>query len=97
MGGRRREHRPDGAGGQAAADAALELTRLFSQGQLSEALNYQPGNKAYKRVWDDIIQAAEDAGVNLMCVFQLRYGEAVQKVKQAVESGKLGTIALATV
>jgi len=44
---------------------------------------------------DRIIQAAENAGVQLMCVFQLRYGEAVQKLKQAVESGKLGTIALA--
>ena len=29
-----------------------------------------------------------------MCIFQLRYGAAVQKVKKAVESGKLGKLVL---
>ncbi len=48
------------AGGQKAQEAAQELVRQFSQGELSEALNYQPGNPAYKRVWDDIMQAAEE-------------------------------------
>ena len=33
------------AGGQQAQDAAVELVRQFSQGELSEALNYQPGNQ----------------------------------------------------
>ncbi|MGR3662447.1 MAG: DUF3604 domain-containing protein [Paracoccaceae bacterium] len=47
-------------GGKKAQDAAIELTRQFSQGIMSPALNYQPGNPAYKRVWDDIIQAAEE-------------------------------------
>lgn len=53
-------HAAFNAGGQQAQDAAIELVRQFSQGELSDALNYQPGNPAYKRVWNDIIQAAED-------------------------------------
>ncbi len=53
-------HEAFNAGGAEAQQAALELVRQFSQGELSEALNYQPGNPAYKRVWDDIIQAAEE-------------------------------------
>jgi hypothetical protein len=53
-------HEAFNAGGQQAQAAAVELVRQFSQGELSEALNYQPGNPAYKRVWDDIIQAAEE-------------------------------------
>jgi hypothetical protein len=47
-------------GGEQAAKAAFELTRRFSQGELPEALNYQPGNPAFRRVWDDIIAAAEE-------------------------------------
>ena len=47
-------------GGTDAAAAAVELIRRFSQGELPEALNYQPGNPAFTRVWEDIIQAAED-------------------------------------
>jgi hypothetical protein len=53
-------HEAFNAGGQKAQAAAVELTRQFAQGELSEALNYQPGNRAYKRVWDDIMQAAEE-------------------------------------
>jgi len=48
------------AGGEEALRAAQELVGLFGQGTLSPALNYQPGNPAYKRVWDDIIAAAEE-------------------------------------
>jgi len=48
------------AGGDEALRAAQELVGLFGQGTLSPALNYQPGNPAYKRVWDDIIAAAEE-------------------------------------
>ncbi|WP_338092665.1 DUF3604 domain-containing protein [Salipiger mangrovisoli] len=47
-------------GGEAAQKAAFELTSAFGQGQISPALNYQPGNPAYKRVWDDIVAAAEE-------------------------------------
>ncbi|MEP2031382.1 MAG: DUF3604 domain-containing protein [Paracoccaceae bacterium] len=53
-------HEAFSAGGKEAQEAAVELVRQFSQGELSDALNYQPGNPAYKRVWDDIIQAAEE-------------------------------------
>lgn len=53
-------HEEFNAGGKRAQDASIELTRQFSQGEMSEALNYQPGNPAYKRVWDGIVQAAED-------------------------------------
>jgi predicted dehydrogenase len=43
---------------------------------------------------DQIIKAASDAGVKLMCIFQLRYGEAVKQVRQAIQDGKLGKIVL---
>jgi hypothetical protein len=47
-------------GGQARAQAAFKLVAEFAQGTLSPALNYQPGNPAYTRVWGELIQAAED-------------------------------------
>lgn len=47
-------------GGTTALQAAQELVRLFGNGELSPALNYQPGNPAYKRVWNDIVDAAEE-------------------------------------
>ncbi|AXI55511.1 hypothetical protein C1J05_14245 [Sulfitobacter sp. JL08] len=47
-------------GGTAAQQAAFELNSAFAQGELSSVLNYQPGNPAYKRVWDDIVAAAEE-------------------------------------
>ena len=47
-------------GGETALRAAQELTASFAQGTLSPALNYQPGNPAYARVWDGIIDAAEE-------------------------------------
>ncbi len=56
----RRFHEAFAKGGQAARKAAQELTKQFAQGTLSPVLNYQPGNPAYKRVWDDIIAAAEE-------------------------------------
>jgi uncharacterized protein DUF3604 len=48
------------AGGEKALRAAQELTRQFSQGEVSPAINYQPGNPAYKRVWGDLVAAAEE-------------------------------------
>ncbi len=53
-------HEEFNKGGEAALAAALELTAAFAQGQVSPALNYQPGNPAYARVWGDIIDAAEE-------------------------------------
>jgi hypothetical protein len=47
-------------GGETALRAAQELIGQFSQGTLDPELNYQPGNPAYKRVWDDLVQAAEE-------------------------------------
>jgi hypothetical protein len=47
-------------GGETALRAAQKLVATFAQGKLPEALNYQPGNPAYKRVWDDIVSAAEE-------------------------------------
>lgn len=43
---------------------------------------------------DRIIQAAAEADVQLMCIFQLRYGQAVNQVRQAVQGGKLGKVTL---
>jgi hypothetical protein len=47
-------------GGDAAGQAAKEMTALFAQGKVPPALNYQPGNPAYKTTWEDIVQAAEE-------------------------------------
>ena len=43
---------------------------------------------------DRIIEGAANKGVKLMGVFQLRYGAAARRVKQAVEEGKLGKVVL---
>ncbi len=53
-------HEAFAKGGRDAQQAAIELVRQFSQGTIDPALNYQPGNPAYKRVWDDIVQATEE-------------------------------------
>ncbi len=49
------------AGGEAAADAALDLITNFSQGNLPMQLleDYSPGSKIYRSVWQDVIEAAE--------------------------------------
>ena len=48
------------AGGETAGKAMFQLTRRFAQGEIPQALNYQPGNPAFRRVWDDIIAAAQE-------------------------------------
>jgi hypothetical protein len=48
------------AGGAAAKAASIELIKQFSQGTLSPALNYQPGNPGYKSTWEDLVSAAEE-------------------------------------
>ena len=53
-------HKAFKAGGEEALRAAQRLIAEFAQGKISPALNYQPGNPAYKRVWDELIQAAEE-------------------------------------
>ena len=47
-------------GGETAREAMVKLIATFAQGQISDVLNYQPGNPAYKRTWDDIVAAAEE-------------------------------------
>jgi hypothetical protein len=56
----RQFHEDFNAGGTRAQQAAFRLSTLFSAGQLSPVLNYQPGNPAFNRVWEDMINAAED-------------------------------------
>ena len=56
----RKFHEDFNAGGKQAADAMFRLITQFAQGEISDTINYQPGNPAYKRVWDDIIRAAEE-------------------------------------
>ncbi|MCB1489163.1 MAG: DUF3604 domain-containing protein [Bauldia sp.] len=53
-------HEDFNAGGQVAGDAMWRLIEQFGNGKLSPVLNYQPGNPAFKRVWDDIVRAAEE-------------------------------------
>jgi hypothetical protein len=47
-------------GGKAARKATVGMIAKFAQGEINEALNYQPGNPAYKATWETIVQAAED-------------------------------------
>ncbi len=53
-------HEAFNKGGKEAARAQVELVSQFSQGKLPAALNYQPGNPDFARVWQDLIQAAEE-------------------------------------
>jgi hypothetical protein len=56
----RRFHEDFNAGGKQAEEAMFRLINQFAQGEISDAINYQPGNPNYRRVWDDIIAAAEE-------------------------------------
>jgi len=56
----RQFHEAFSKGGKEAAEAAFKLTAMFSQGKVPDTVNYQPGNPAFKRVWNDIVQAAEE-------------------------------------
>jgi hypothetical protein len=47
-------------GGRVARKATVDMIARFSQGQINEALNYQPGNPAYRATWETIVQAAEN-------------------------------------
>ncbi|MHA1180342.1 MAG: DUF3604 domain-containing protein, partial [Alphaproteobacteria bacterium] len=53
-------HEAFNKGGTDAQQAVFKLIATFAQGNVPDALNYQPGNPAYKRTWDDIIAAAEE-------------------------------------
>ena len=41
-------------------NAARELTSKFAAGEISNVLNYQPGNPAYADVWSDLVAASEE-------------------------------------
>ena len=56
----RKFHEDFNAGGDTAAQAMFRLINQFAQGKISPELNYQPGNPAFKSVWDDIVRAAEE-------------------------------------
>jgi hypothetical protein len=47
-------------GGNAAAAAMVGMIARFAQGNMPEALNYQPGNPAYRSTWESIVNAAEE-------------------------------------
>ncbi len=50
------------AGGQAAADAAVDLITTFAQGNLPEPIveDYSPGSKVYASVWERVVKTAEE-------------------------------------
>lgn len=48
------------AGGQTAQKAAKDMIGRFAQGKVPAALLYGPGNPAYRKVWEDIVAAAEE-------------------------------------
>jgi hypothetical protein len=49
-------------GGDAAVAATLDLITTFSQGKIPEAMmvDYSPGSKGFRSVWDKILHAAEE-------------------------------------
>jgi hypothetical protein len=49
------------AGGEASADAALDLITTFSQGKIDPEMlrEYSPGGKTYASIWEKVIDAAE--------------------------------------
>ena len=75
---------PSGMRIPVATDAAAAGTHLVIEKPLDVTLE-----KA-----DRIIEAARAAGVELMGIFQLRYGEAAIRVRDAVQGGKLGRLVL---
>ncbi len=52
-------HEAFSRGGTDAQNAVWEMIALFANGELPDALLYQPGNPAFDRVWLEIIDAAE--------------------------------------
>jgi hypothetical protein len=48
-------------GGDASADAALNLITTFSQGKIDPEMmaDYSPGGKTYKSIWEKVVDAAE--------------------------------------
>jgi hypothetical protein len=48
-------------GGEASANAALDLIGTFSQGKMDPKMiaEYSPGGKTYASIWEDVIDAAE--------------------------------------
>jgi len=49
------------AGGEASADAALDLITTFAQGKIDPEMmvEYSPGGKTYASVWEKVVDAAE--------------------------------------
>lgn len=53
-------HEKFNQGGEVARQASYDLIEKFGQGELSDALNYQPGNPGYKRTWETLVRTAEE-------------------------------------
>ena len=49
-------------GGEASADAALDLIGTFSQGKIDLEMmaEYSPGGRTYKSIWEKVVDAAEE-------------------------------------
>jgi hypothetical protein len=56
----RKWHEEFNVGGVTALRAAQEMVATFAQGQIPDALNYQPGNPAFESVWEDLVDIAEE-------------------------------------
>jgi hypothetical protein len=56
-------HEAFAAGGDEALRGAQRMISIFAQGDMPPALNYQPGNPAFRRVWEENIAAAEEFNV----------------------------------
>ena len=56
-------------------------------------LSEKPLDVSTKRI-DRILAATDKAGVRLGCIFQSRFAEGSQRIKQAIEQGRFGTLVL---
>lgn len=71
-------------------DPALQAIRARRHVVVEKPLEITPARA------DQIISAAESAGVRVAAIFQGRFGEGAQRVKAALDAGRLGRLVLAS-
>lgn len=75
---------PSGLRAEIAVDCAKAGKHILSE---------KPLDVTTKRI-DKIIKAADDAGVNLGCIFQSRFSEGAEAIRAALDQGRFGKVVL---
>lgn len=75
---------PSGLRAEIAVDCAKAGKHILSE---------KPLDVTTKRI-DRIIKAADDAGVNLGCIFQSRFSEGAEAIRAALDQGRFGKVVL---